>query len=251
MESFRWSVALRQQRRRRSLAAVASDRIGQVAQYMALLKIAADARSPSSQQFCRDALAIVARLFRLWYRFRGDLRDRRGNPQPLDREQLYLKSIPLQEKLLALAQAHLDDDLLTSNGCSHFWKRRAWNPPTTYRNGCCAWPSSGARYALATAAAAGNSLFHVYSPQRICVRTCKSRSEHSPTRHPPASHPIVSSLLTRCSPSLKVCDYADISHKEDSRSASTANAERRSRGIIRHAALCSGTNCAGNRRRPG
>jgi transposase len=74
-----------------------------------LLGIADYARSPSSQQFCRDALAIVARVFRLWYRFRGDLRDRRGNPQPLDRQQLYIKSIPLQKKLLALAVAHLED----------------------------------------------------------------------------------------------------------------------------------------------
>ena len=74
-----------------------------------LLGIADYARSPSSRQFCRDTLAIVARVFRLWYRFRGDLRDRRGNPQPLDRQQLYLKSIPLQKKLLALAVAHLED----------------------------------------------------------------------------------------------------------------------------------------------
>jgi transposase len=74
-----------------------------------LLGIADYARSPSSQQFCRDALAIVARLFRLWYRFRGDLRDGRGNPQPLDRQQLYIKSIPLQKNLLALAVAHLED----------------------------------------------------------------------------------------------------------------------------------------------
>jgi len=74
-----------------------------------ILGIAADARSPSARRFCRDALAIVARLFRLWYRFRGDLRDRRGNPQPLDRRQLILKSIPLQKKLFALAEAHLDD----------------------------------------------------------------------------------------------------------------------------------------------
>jgi transposase len=74
-----------------------------------ILGIADCARSPSSQQFCRDALAIVARLFRLWYRFRGDLRDRRGNPQPIDRSQLIEKSIPLQKKLFALAQAHLDD----------------------------------------------------------------------------------------------------------------------------------------------
>jgi transposase len=74
-----------------------------------LLGIADYARSPSSRQFCRDALALVARVFRLWYRFRGDLRDGRGNPQPLDRQQLYIKSIPLQKKLLALAVAHLED----------------------------------------------------------------------------------------------------------------------------------------------
>jgi len=74
-----------------------------------ILGIADYARSPASRQFCRDALAIVARLFRLWYRFRGDLRDRRGNPQPLDRRQLIEKSIPLQKRLFALAEAHLDD----------------------------------------------------------------------------------------------------------------------------------------------
>jgi transposase len=74
-----------------------------------LLGIADYARSPSAQQFCRDALAIVAQLFRLWHRFRGDLRDRRGNPQPIDRRQLILRSLPLQKKLFALAEAHLDD----------------------------------------------------------------------------------------------------------------------------------------------
>jgi transposase len=74
-----------------------------------LLGIAEYARSPSAQQFCRDALAIVAGLFRLWYRFRGQLRDRRGNPQPLNRRQLLEKSIPLQKRLFALAEAHLDD----------------------------------------------------------------------------------------------------------------------------------------------
>jgi transposase len=74
-----------------------------------ILGIADYARSLSARQFCRDALAIVARLFRLWYRFRGDLRDGRGNPQPLDRQQLLAKSIPLQKKLFALAEAHLDD----------------------------------------------------------------------------------------------------------------------------------------------
>jgi len=74
-----------------------------------ILGIADSARSPSARQFCRDALAILARLFRLWYRFRGDLRDRRGNPQLIDRRQLIEKSIPLQKKLFALAEAHLDN----------------------------------------------------------------------------------------------------------------------------------------------
>lgn len=65
------------------------------------------ARSPSAQHFCRDALAMVARLFRLWYRFRGDLRDRRGNPQPLDRQQLIEKSIPLQKEAVRLGRGAL------------------------------------------------------------------------------------------------------------------------------------------------
>lgn len=75
-----------------------------------LLGIAEDAQTPSAKQFCRDALACIARLFRLWYRFRGDLPNRRGNLPPLDRSQLIEKSIPLQKKLFALAEAHLDDD---------------------------------------------------------------------------------------------------------------------------------------------
>lgn len=74
-----------------------------------ILGIADFTSNPSAKQFCRDALAIIARLFRLWYRFRGDLRDRRGNPQPIDRRQLIEKSIPLQKRLFALAKAHLDD----------------------------------------------------------------------------------------------------------------------------------------------
>src|SRR6516162_1062567 len=74
-----------------------------------ILGIADYARSPSTRQFCRDALATVARLFRLWYRFRGDLGDRRGNPQPLDRRQLIAQSMPLRRQLLALAAAHRDD----------------------------------------------------------------------------------------------------------------------------------------------
>lgn len=75
-----------------------------------ILGIADYAQSERTRQFCRDALAIIAKLFRLWYRFRGDLRDKRGNPHPIDRRQLIEKSIPLQKKLFALAEAYLDDD---------------------------------------------------------------------------------------------------------------------------------------------
>lgn len=75
-----------------------------------LLGIAESARSPSAQRFCREALAIVARLFRLWHRFRGDLRDRRGRPRPIDRSELMAKSLPLQRKLFALAEAHINHD---------------------------------------------------------------------------------------------------------------------------------------------
>ncbi len=108
-----------------------------------ILGIADYARSPSSQQFCLDALAIVARLFRLWYRFRGDLRDRRGNPQLLDQRQLLQKSISLQKKLLALAEAHLDHadrevrNLATAlfihfeRLFTHSWKSKEWSRPIT------------------------------------------------------------------------------------------------------------------------
>lgn len=73
-------------------------------------------RSPRGRQLGRDALAIVAQMFRLWHRYRGEVRDRRGRPQPLNRAQLITRSIPLQKKLFALAQAHLNDaDKETSN----------------------------------------------------------------------------------------------------------------------------------------
>jgi len=59
----------------------------------ALLRIADSARSPSARRFARAVLATVARLSRLWHRFRGDLRNRRGITQPTDRAQLVQKSL--------------------------------------------------------------------------------------------------------------------------------------------------------------
>ena len=57
------------------------------------------AKSTEAERFCRDALALHARLFRLWHRHRGD----EGS-----RQQLVRKSIPLQKKFFALAESHLD-----------------------------------------------------------------------------------------------------------------------------------------------
>jgi len=51
------------------------------------------------EQFCRDALAEHARLFRLWHKFRDDR---------IDRQQLILRSIPIQKRLFDLGLGHLD-----------------------------------------------------------------------------------------------------------------------------------------------
>jgi transposase len=63
------------------------------------------AKTTDAEPFCRDALALHARLFRLWYRFRGDPAARGG---PLTRAQLIEKVIPLQKQFFALGQRHLD-----------------------------------------------------------------------------------------------------------------------------------------------
>ena len=55
------------------------------------------------EQFCRDALAQHARLFRLWHKFRDG---------KIDRRQLNLRSILIEKKLFALGERHLD----SSNG---------------------------------------------------------------------------------------------------------------------------------------
>ena len=52
------------------------------------------------EQFCRDALAEHARLFRLWHKFRDGR---------IDRSQLNLRSIPIEKRLFALGERHLDN----------------------------------------------------------------------------------------------------------------------------------------------
>jgi transposase len=66
-----------------------------------LLGIQEFARTTDAERFCRDALALVARLFRLWHRFRGG---------GLDRDALIQKSIPLQKRFFGLCEQHLDSE---------------------------------------------------------------------------------------------------------------------------------------------
>jgi transposase len=63
------------------------------------------AKTTEAERFCRDALALHARLFRLWHRFRAGPGVRYG---PVTREQLIAKSIPLEKKFFALANRHVD-----------------------------------------------------------------------------------------------------------------------------------------------
>jgi transposase len=63
------------------------------------------AKSTEAERFCRDALALHARLFRLWHRFRAGPGVRYG---PITREQLIAKSIPLEKKFFALADRYAD-----------------------------------------------------------------------------------------------------------------------------------------------
>jgi hypothetical protein len=63
------------------------------------------AKTTEAERFCRDALALHARLFRLWHRFRGNAEARGA---PISREQLRIQSIPIEKKFFALAERHLD-----------------------------------------------------------------------------------------------------------------------------------------------
>jgi transposase len=62
-------------------------------------------KTTDAERFCRDALALHARLFRLWHRYRDGPGVRYG---PITREQLIAKSIPLEKKFFALADRYVD-----------------------------------------------------------------------------------------------------------------------------------------------
>lgn len=62
-------------------------------------------KTTDAERFCRDLLALHARLFRLWHRFRDGPGVRYG---PITREELIRKSIPLEKKFFALADRYAD-----------------------------------------------------------------------------------------------------------------------------------------------
>ena len=59
------------------------------------------AKTARAKRFCREALALQRRLFRLWHRFRGDPHVRGG---PITREQLIAKALPLEKAFFALGE---------------------------------------------------------------------------------------------------------------------------------------------------
>ena len=63
------------------------------------------ATTPAAKRFCREALALDRRLFRLWHRFRGDA-GARGSP--LTRAELIAKVLPIEKRLFALGERYLN-----------------------------------------------------------------------------------------------------------------------------------------------
>lgn len=63
------------------------------------------ATTPSAKRFCREVLALERRLFRLWHRFRG-VPGARGSP--LTRAELIAKVGPIERRLFALGERHLE-----------------------------------------------------------------------------------------------------------------------------------------------
>jgi transposase len=63
------------------------------------------ARTAAAQRFCREALQLQRRLFRLWHRYRGDPSARGA---PLTRAELVAKALPIEKAFFALARQHVN-----------------------------------------------------------------------------------------------------------------------------------------------
>ena len=133
----------------------------------------ADSGRSASAGRCRDVLAIVARLFRLWRQFRGDLRDRRRSPQPIARTQLIKKSLPLQRKLFVLAEAHLDHP---NSRPFVFVEKEDVSPTNNVAEGVLRTAAHWCKTGFGNRTDRGESL-----PQRACLRSHKSAGGNSDT----------------------------------------------------------------------
>jgi len=58
-------------------------------------------KTTDADHFARDALALHARLFRVWHRYRGGT---------IDRDQLIAKAMPIEKKFFALGERYLDSE---------------------------------------------------------------------------------------------------------------------------------------------
>ncbi len=63
------------------------------------------ATTPSAKRFCREALVLSRRLFRLWHRYRGDPTARGA---PLTRAELVAKALPIEKAFFRLGERSLD-----------------------------------------------------------------------------------------------------------------------------------------------
>jgi len=63
------------------------------------------AKTTSAKRFCREALALQRRLFRLWHRFHGDPHAR---GEPLTREALIANAFPIEKKFFALGERYVN-----------------------------------------------------------------------------------------------------------------------------------------------
>jgi transposase len=63
------------------------------------------ATTPSAKRFCREALVLERRLFRLWHRFRGDPAARGA---PLTRQEVIAKALPIEKAFFRLGERYLD-----------------------------------------------------------------------------------------------------------------------------------------------
>jgi hypothetical protein len=70
-----------------------------------LLSVLDLATTPAAKRFCREALALDRRLFRLWHRSLGDPGT---SGTPLTRQQLIAKVWPIEKRLFALGERYLN-----------------------------------------------------------------------------------------------------------------------------------------------